>query len=160
MQSAAGGSYTRIPLGRLRGAKLESRNSQLSISKTDSRTRHNWSGIRRARRTTAISLQIWCAYTFSHDLSLRHTRLKRTYSCQTSPTPFFNVPKRFDSVRSVYYAATRFHTVSHTSPNFPIGREGVLAHFVQVCYSGYKPTALLRAAGHELAVHDHATTCK
>ena len=37
-------------LGRLRGTKLENRNSQLSISKTDSRNRHNWSGIRADRR--------------------------------------------------------------------------------------------------------------
>ena len=51
------------------------------------------------------------------------TRLKRTYSCQTSSPPFLIVSKHFDSIPSVYEAAIRFHAVSHTSPNFPIGGE-------------------------------------
>ena len=34
------------PLERLRGTKLENRDSQLSISKKDSRNRYNWPGIR------------------------------------------------------------------------------------------------------------------
>ena len=117
-------------LGTLRGTKLESRDSQLSISKKYSRNRYNWCGIRPDRRKDCnVPSNLATVYIFPRLVTVTHAAGAHLL-CQTSSPPFLTVSKRFDSIPSVYKVVTRFLTIHRISP----WGGGVLAHFVPVCY--------------------------
>ena len=134
------------PLGRLRGTKLESRDSQLSISNKDSRNRHNWSGMRpEHRKNGKIASNLVTAYIFSRLVIVTHAA-EAHLLISNEPTNL----DRFQAFRLDSKRLRGRHTVSYGFSHFTEFPHWGWVGYLLISYPfgipGYKLTALWRAA--------------